>query len=162
MAVAGAAASASSEGSRSPPASPRFSLADCTADLLSIIVSYLGPRERAAFGGACSFHLTVLRMVAERGTTWGTVQQVNDPAAAAPPPPVIAVTEAEPRKPPPFGLGYVDRPRFLMPGELAETVVRSSLIPSTKPTYNSLSNQSSRIIPRPPPPPSHHNHPRPW
>lgn len=131
--VAPAAAAATTSASASPTSSssgipphhqPHFSLADCTADLLSIVVSYLGPRDRAAFSGACSFHLIVGRMVAERGATWGTVQQVNDPTAAATAAPGAAGGGGT-SKPPPFGLGYVDRPRFLQPGERGETVVRA-------------------------------------
>lgn len=101
------------EAQQPSPPSPRFSIADCTADLLSLVVSYLGPHDRPAFAAACSFHLIVLRMVTERGATRGTVRQVNEGGAVS-----------RPRQsPPPFGLGYVDRPRFLQPGERRETVV---------------------------------------
>lgn len=100
-----------------PPPRLRFSMADCTVDLLSVVTSYLGLDDRAAFAAVCSFHLLVVRMVAERGATRGTVRQVNDPTAAA-------VKSTMPHQPPPFGLGFVDRPRFFQPGERRETVVR--------------------------------------
>lgn len=82
-----------------------FSLADCTIDLLFVIVGYLDDKDLAAFASASSFHLLAQHTLRQRGLR----QDARSEAAAA--------TTA------PFGLGIVDRPRFLSPGERPETVV---------------------------------------
>jgi hypothetical protein len=146
-----AAAAAASAATAAPPRSaaqpgpqqPRFSLADCTADLLALVVGCLGPRDRAAFASACSFHLLVLRMAEERpqlrqqqpGDYRAAVDAAVTAAAARA---AAGLTRQPPCKPPPFGLGYVDRPRFLQPGERPETVVRKYTHSTKSPPSTSL------------------------
>ncbi len=119
-------------------------------DLLALVVGCMGPRDRAAFASASSFHLLVLRMVGERPQL--QQQQPGDRRAFVD----AAVTAARATplshwrldKAPPFGLGCVDRPRFLQPGERPDTVVRASRLTSRIPfSPHQESDQSPSSFP---------------
>lgn len=93
--------------------SPLFQLHDCTLDLLAVVVGFLDARDRSCFALAHSYHLLILHTVQHCGIA-STSITMTTPTVSKPPSSSSSSSSSGPSS---FGLGGLDRPRFLYPGE---------------------------------------------
>ncbi len=100
---------------------PIFQLHDCTLDLLALVVDFLDARDQSSFALAHSYHLLVLHTVQHCGVASTTITMttptVSRPLSSTTTGSASSGSSAAGKGPFSFGLGGLDRPRFLYPGE---------------------------------------------
>jgi len=96
---------------------PLFQLHDCTLDLLAVVVGFLDARDRSSFALAHSYHLLVLHTVQHCGVASTTITMTTPTVSKPPSSSSNGGGSVGSKGPSSFGLGGLDRPRFLYPGE---------------------------------------------
>jgi len=97
--------------------SPLFQLHDCTLDLLAVVVDFLDARDRSRFALAHSYHLLVLHTVQHCGVASTSITMTTPTVSKQPSSSSSGGGGSAGKGPSSFGLGGLDRPRFLYPGE---------------------------------------------
>jgi len=130
---------------------PIFQLHDCRLDLLALVVDFLDVRDQRSFALAHSYHLLVLHTVQHCGVASTTITMttptVSPPLSSTSTSSASSGNKAAGKGPFSFGLGELDRPRFLYPEERGgETVALVSYPRSGNSMLRSLLESVTGVV----------------